>query len=135
MSDKSNEDSMAEGQINRRELLKKGGALGAAAVVAGALGGTAKATAGRVSRKSAGEYAMAALDMRSGLYELSSHTVLIIPIAFDLRAAARKVSMLANVMSKSTAISCQFATPVAMKCGCRPATSGSIHRLISGCEL
>ena len=54
MSEKSNEDSMFEGQINRRDLLKKGGALGAAAVAAGALGGTAKATANRVSRKSAG---------------------------------------------------------------------------------
>ncbi len=54
MSEKSNEDSMFEGQINRRDLLKKGGALGAAAVAAGALGGTAKAAADRVSRKSAG---------------------------------------------------------------------------------
>jgi peptide/nickel transport system substrate-binding protein len=53
MSEKTNDDSIFESQISRRDLLKKGGAAGAAAAAAGALGGTAKAAAGRVARKSA----------------------------------------------------------------------------------
>jgi peptide/nickel transport system substrate-binding protein len=53
MSEKTNDDSIFESQISRRDLLKKGGAAGAAAAAAGALGGTAKAAAGRVARDSA----------------------------------------------------------------------------------
>jgi peptide/nickel transport system substrate-binding protein len=53
MSEKSSEDSIFDSQISRRELLKKGGALGAAAVAAGALGGQAGAAFERVARSSA----------------------------------------------------------------------------------
>jgi peptide/nickel transport system substrate-binding protein len=44
---------MSEKQISRRDLLKKGGALGAGAVAAGALGGPAGAARHRVARHSA----------------------------------------------------------------------------------
>lgn len=44
---------MSEKKLDRRDLLKKGGALGAGAVAAGALGGTAGAAKNRVARNSA----------------------------------------------------------------------------------
>ncbi|MBA3841409.1 MAG: ABC transporter substrate-binding protein [Actinobacteria bacterium] len=53
MSEKSNDDSIFENPIDRRELLKRGGALGAAAAAAGALGGQAGAAINKVARHSA----------------------------------------------------------------------------------
>jgi len=53
MSDKTNDDSVFDSQISRRELLKKGGALGVAAAAAGALGGSAGAAVNKVARNSA----------------------------------------------------------------------------------
>jgi peptide/nickel transport system substrate-binding protein len=47
MSDETTSASPAGGQLDRRELLKKAGAVGAGAVAAGALGGTAKAATKR----------------------------------------------------------------------------------------
>jgi peptide/nickel transport system substrate-binding protein len=47
MSDETTSDSPVGGELDRRELLKKAGALGAGAVAAGALGGTAKAATKR----------------------------------------------------------------------------------------
>jgi len=47
MSDESTSDSPAGGQLDRRELLKKAGQVGAGAVAAGALAGTAKAATKR----------------------------------------------------------------------------------------
>ncbi len=47
MSDETTSGSPAGGELDRRELLKKAGALGAGAVAAGALGGTAKAATKR----------------------------------------------------------------------------------------
>jgi ABC-type transport system substrate-binding protein len=44
---------MSEKKLDRRDLLKKGGALGAGAVAAGALGGPAGAARKRVARSSA----------------------------------------------------------------------------------
>jgi ABC-type transport system substrate-binding protein len=44
---------VSEEQISRRELVKRGGALGAGAVVAGSLGGTAKAAVKRVAKRDA----------------------------------------------------------------------------------
>jgi peptide/nickel transport system substrate-binding protein len=53
MSEKTSDDSVFDGQISRRDLLKKGGALGAAAAAAGALGGQAGAAVHKVARDSA----------------------------------------------------------------------------------
>lgn len=47
MSDETTSASPAGGELDRRELLKKAGAVGAGAVAAGALGGTAKAATKR----------------------------------------------------------------------------------------
>jgi len=47
MSDEPTSDSPAGGELDRRELLKKAGQVGAGAVAAGALGGTAKAATKR----------------------------------------------------------------------------------------
>jgi hypothetical protein len=44
---------MSEKKLDRRDLLKKGGALGAGAVAAGALGGPAGAARNRVAKDSA----------------------------------------------------------------------------------
>jgi peptide/nickel transport system substrate-binding protein len=51
--EKTSEDSVFDQQISRRDLFKKGGALGAGAVAAGALGGRAGAAVERVARNSA----------------------------------------------------------------------------------
>lgn len=53
MSEKSNDDAIFAGPIDRRELLKRGGVFGAAAAAAGALGGPAGAAVKKVAKNSA----------------------------------------------------------------------------------